>query len=224
MKILALSDEVVDALYSAAIKERYADVDFVVGCGDLPFYYLEFIVTMLNVPLYYVPGNHDKPNQYLSDGRIISRAEGCESIDGRVARCEAAGRQPVLLVGLGGSLRYNNEGVHQYSQNEMAARAWGLAPALAANRLRFGRALDLLVTHAPPRGIHDGADLAHTGFDVYRRFMDLFRPRFLLHGHSHVYRPDTVVTTPYGQTEVLNVYPYRLIEWEPAARLGGRDR
>jgi predicted phosphodiesterase len=215
MKILALSDEVVEALYSAAITDRYADVDVVIGCGDLPFYYLEFIVTMLNVPLYYVPGNHDKPNQYLSDGRILSRAEGCELIDGRTAVCARVGRPPLLLAGLGGSLRYNDAAEHQYTQSEMAARAWGLGPALLANRLRFGRALDVLVAHAPPRGIHDAADQAHTGFDAYRRFMDMFQPRFLLHGHSHVYRPDTVTRTAYQRTEVLNVYPYRLIEWEP---------
>lgn len=213
MKLLALSDEVVDFLYSPAIRERYGDVDLIVGCGDLPFYYLEFIVTMLNAPLYYVPGNHDKPQQYLNDGRIIRRAEGCEPIDGRAVRWRCPGRRPVLLAGLGGSLRYNNDAAHQYTQGEMAARARGLAPPLVWNRLRFGRALDILITHAPPRGIHDAPDLAHTGVDAFLRVMDVFRPRFLLHGHSHVYRPDTPTTTRYQHTEVLNVYPYRLIEW-----------
>ena len=224
MKILALSDEVVDALYSPGIHDRYGDVELVIGCGDLPFYYLEFIVTMLNVPLFYVPGNHDKPSQYLSDGRIVSRAEGCESIDGHVRRHERRGRPSVLLAGLGGSLRYNDSAAHQYTQAEMAARAWGLAPGLLANRLQFGRALDILVTHAPPRGTHDAADLAHTGFDVFQRLMDTFQPRYLLHGHSHVYRSDTVTATRRGQTEVLNVYPYRLIEWEPAAPRSPRQK
>ncbi|MGH2523518.1 MAG: metallophosphoesterase, partial [Anaerolineales bacterium] len=100
-------------------------------------------------------------------------------------------------------------------QQEMMGRALGLAPALLSNRLRFGRYLDILVTHAPPRGIHDGPDLAHTGFDAFCRVMDVCQPHFLLHGHSHVYRSDVVTTTRYKNTEVLNVYPYRLIEWEP---------
>jgi Icc-related predicted phosphoesterase len=215
VKILAISDEVVDSLYSPRIKDRFADVDLVLGCGDLPYYYLEFVVTMLDVPLYYVPGNHDKPEQYLSDGRIIHRAEGCEPLDGRLACVTARhSAESVLLGGLGGSLRYNLEKPHQYTQAEMLNRVLGLVPRLLLNHLRFGRYLDILVTHAPARGIHDGSDLAHTGFDAFLRLMDWFHPRFLLHGHSHVYRSDAVTSSRYGRTEVLNVYPYRVIELE----------
>jgi len=230
VKILAISDEVVDFIYSPQIKEKYADVDLVLGCGDLPFYYLEFIVTMLDVPLYYVPGNHDRREQYLSDGRIIHRAEGCEPLDQRAVRLPAASlasrrradggvataqAPKLLLAGLGGSLRYNRDIGHQHSEAEMFSRALGLAPQLAANRLRFGRYLDILVTHAPPRGIHDSSDPAHTGFETFGRIMDIFQPRLLLHGHSHVYRGDTVTSSRYKSTQVVNVYPYRVIEWEP---------
>lgn len=227
MKILAISDEVVDFLYGPGLKQHFGDVDLVVGCGDLPFYYLEFIVTVLDVPLYYVPGNHDRVEQYLSDGRIIYRAEGCERLDARAVRlpllsaaARLAGERPLpatlrlLLAGLGGSMRYNAEGVHQYTEGEMLARALGLVPQLMRNRLRHGRFLDILVTHAPPRGIHDAADLAHTGFNVFRQMMDVFRPRLLLHGHSHVYRSDETTSTRYKDTQVLNVYPYRVINWE----------
>ena len=217
MKILALSDEVVDFIYSPRIKEKYADVDLVLGCGDLPYYYLEFIVTMLDVPVFYVAGNHDKPSQYLSDGRIIHRAEGCEALDGTTAVArdrshDSTAPQRVLLAGLGGCLRYNLEPYHQYTQGEMASRALRLAPALLANRLNYGRYLDIVVTHAPPRSIHDGPDHAHTGFDVFLRLMDVVKPRLLLHGHAHVYRRDAVTVTRYKQTEVVNVYPYRVIE------------
>jgi Icc-related predicted phosphoesterase len=232
VKILAISDEVVDFIYSPRIKDKYADVDLVLACGDLPFYYLEYIVTVLDVPLYYVPGNHDRLEQYLSDGRIIRRAEGCEELDVRVVRLPAlttaqrrqaaplarnAGQ--LLLAGLGGSLRYNRDSVHQYTEPEMVGRALSLAPSLAVNRLRYGRFLDILVTHAPPRGIHDADDPAHTGFVVFRRLMDVFQPHLLLHGHSHVYRADTVMSTRYEHTQVLNVYPYRLIHWEPAGHV-----
>ena len=212
MKILAVSDEVVELIYSPRIKDRYGDVDLVLACGDLPGYYLEFIVSVLDVPLYYVPGNHDRTTRYLDDGRALHRAEGCESLDVRSARC--AVRSPLLLAGLGGSLRYNLEGVYQYTQQEMWARALALAPALAANRLRFGGYLDILITHAPPRGIHDGPDLAHTGFDAFLRVMDIFKPRLLLHGHTHVYGTGVVTATRYKETSVLNVYPSRVIEWK----------
>lgn len=209
MKVLALSDEVVDFIYSPAVKERFGDVDLVLGCGDLPFYYLEYVVTVLNKPLYFVPGNHDARRQYMSDGRVISRAEGCINID-RAARNERG----LLLAGLGGSIRYRPDGEHQYSQFEMMGRAASLAPRLWLNRLRYGRYLDILITHSPPFGIHDGGDLAHTGFGAFLTFVRQFRPRYLLHGHSHVYRQDVVTRTQLGGTEIVNVYPYRLIEWE----------
>jgi hypothetical protein len=225
MKILAVSDEVVEFLYSPRIKEQYADVDLVLGCGDLPFYYLEYLVTVLNVPLYYVPGNHDRLAQYHADGRVVHCAEGCDMIDVRTAclpgwydRAPVPGpRRPagLLLAGLGGSMRYNQDEGHQYTELEMFGRALSLVPSLVANRLRYGRALDILVTHAPPRGVHDAPDLAHTGFRVFRTLMDIFRPRLLLHGHSHVYRNDAITSTRYQDTQVINVYPYRVIEWPP---------
>lgn len=211
MKILALSDEVVDYIYSPHIRERFPDVDCVMGCGDLPFYYLEFVVTMLQRPVYYVHGNHDKPSQFLSDGRVVHRAEGCETLEAlsqRVITYQA----DVLVAGLGGSLQYNI-GPHQYSQSEMKRRVLKLTPSLLVNRVRYGRFLDVLITHAPPRGIHDAHDLAHTGFDAFLQVMDRFRPRYLLHGHSHVYRNDIPTVTRYKDTQVINVYPYRLIDY-----------
>ena len=225
MKILAISDEVIELIYSPRIKERFADVDLILGCGDLPYYYLEFIVTLLDVPLYYVPGNHDKTFQFLSDGRIIQRAEGCEPLDGKAMTVSLPMNHahpdphpftrypPLLLAGLGGCLRYNADASHQYSQGAMSRRVWQMMPALLLNRARYGRMLDILVTHAPPRGIHDAEDLAHTGFDAFLPLMSWARPRYLLHGHSHVYRADVVTRTQYQDTTVLNVYPYRVIEF-----------
>ena len=57
MKILGLSDVEVPAVYSSRIRERFGDIDIVVSCGDLPAAYLEFAVSMLDIPLYFV-GNH----------------------------------------------------------------------------------------------------------------------------------------------------------------------
>jgi Icc-related predicted phosphoesterase len=207
VKILAVSDEVVDHIYSSQIRDNYCGVDLVLGCGDLPYFYLEYIVTMLDVPLLYVHGNHDRHEQYMSDGRIIHRAEGCIDIDGRVKR--SAG---LLLAGLGGSIRYRPDEKHMYTEMEMAGRATAMAPHLAANRLRWGRFLDVLVTHSPPRGIHDGPDFAHTGFKTFCVMMERFKPRLLLHGHAHVYRRDLPAETVFCDTRVINIYPYKVIE------------
>jgi len=210
MKILALSDQVVEHLYSPFVKTRFGDVDLVVGCGDLPNFYLDYIVSMLNVPLTLVPGNHDLPAEPSnSDYEIEGRRgrKGLANIDGTVVE-----EHGLLLAGLGGSIRYRPDGVHQYTQAEMARRALALTPRLCCNRIRHGRFLDILITHAPPRGIHDAEDPAHVGFESFNAFITRFRPRYLLHGHSHVYRHGSITTTRVGPTIIINVYPYRLIE------------
>ncbi len=209
MKILALSDQVVEQVYSPRVKALFPDVNLVVGCGDLPDYYLEYVVSMLNVPLFYVPGNHDLAPASGGEHGTYDGAlpVDCGRLDGR-AVCE----QGVLLAGLGGSIRYRPGGEHQYTQGEMARRVLVLAPRLWLNRMRYGRALDVLVTHSPPKGVHDGTDPAHVGFSAFNHFIDRFRPRYLLHGHSHVWRRDTVVSTQVGRTTVLNVCPYRVVE------------
>jgi len=210
MKILALSDQVVEHLYSPLVKERFGDVDLVVGCGDLPAYYLDYIVSMLNVPLSLVPGNHDLPvvsqNSDQHPGSRVGPRE-LTNIDGTAVR-----EQGLLLAGLGGSIRYRPDGVHQYTQAEMTGRVLALAPRLCWNRIRHGRFLDILITHSPPRGIHDAEDPAHVGFEAFNRFIACFRPCYLLHGHSHVYRRGAVTTTQMGPTTIINVYPYRVIE------------
>jgi uncharacterized protein len=213
VKILALSDQVVDHLYSPRVKEQFGDVNLVVGCGDLPYYYLEYIVSMLNVPLVHVPGNHDLPPASGSTARDPEAcshiAESSGNIDGRMID-----EQGLLLAGLGGSIRYRPDGVNQYTQGEMVCRILTLVPRLCLNRMRHGRFLDILITHSPPLGVHDGTDPAHVGFTAFNHFITRFRPRYVLHGHSHVYRRDVVTRTQLGPTCILNVCPYRVIEVE----------
>lgn len=212
MKILGLSDQVVEHLYSPQVKERFGDVDLVVGCGDLPQYYLDYVVSMLNVPLLLVPGNHDLPEMFVDSNQDPASHLGIKSsanIDGT-----AVEEQGLLLAGLGGSIRYRPDGVHQYTQAEMTRRVLALTPRLYWNRIRRGRFLDILVTHAPPRGIHDAEDPAHVGFEAFNRFIARFRPRYLLHGHAHIYRRSDVTLTQVGPTAIINVFPYRVIEVE----------
>ena len=207
MKILALSDRVEPIVYSSQIRQHYGDVDMVIGCGDLPYYYLEFVTTMLKPQTLYVYGNHDKV-QYTSDGQILCAPEGCISLEGRVILWEG-----LLLAGLGGSMRYQPLAIHQYTEPEMRRRILKLIPRLILNKVRHGRYLDILVTHSPPFGIHDGKDLAHTGFKCFLGFMERFKPKYLLHGHKHAYRRDVTQQTQYGETTVINVYPKQVIEF-----------
>jgi Icc-related predicted phosphoesterase len=215
MKILAVSDRVTGHLYSSNVKEAYPQVDLLVGCGDLPFYYLDFLVSAFDVPLVYVRGNHDTVPQYTFDGRVLTKVRGGTDVHGRVVKCEG-----LLIAGLGGSMRYRPSAPLMYTESEMVWEAVHLVPAMLWNRLRYGRALDLLVTHSPAYLIHDRSDRAHTGFKIFRRLIRIFKPRYLLHGHVHVYRPDAPRVTRLGETTIINVYPYRFFNYgsppEPA--------
>jgi Icc-related predicted phosphoesterase len=206
MQLLTVSDEVVPAIYSLNVKERFGAVQAVLGCGDLPYYYLEFLVTMLNVPCYFVYGNHDV-NEVTEAGEALHEPRGCISLEDR---CELFGG--MILAGLGGSLRYNDGPGVQFTEREMLFRLWRLTPRLLLNRRRYGRYLDVLLTHAPPFGIHNGPDRPHQGFRAFLTLMNRFRPRYLIHGHIHrSYGFGGATETRYNNTTVLNTAGYRLL-------------
>jgi uncharacterized protein len=207
MKILAVSDQVDDRIYTPQARDYFGDVDLVLGCGDLPYEYLEFLVSALNKPLLYVPGNHDPLYEPRSADH---RAEGCVFLDQRVKRLKG-----LTIAGVGGSIRYHPTRVNQYTQAQMYLRLLKIVPALLRHRLRFGRALDILIAHSPPRGIHDEDDRAHIGFSAFMDFIRTFEPRYFLHGHTIPLGNLASAVTQVGATMVVNVFPYRLIEVEP---------
>ena len=209
MVFLTVSDEVVPAIYSLNIKDRFQNIDAVFGCGDLPAYYLEFIVTMLARPCFYVNGNHNEI-EFTDEGEVLLAPRGCVS-----AEMRSVNHNGLLIAGLGGCLRYNNEPGAQYTETQMMIRLWRLAPRLLLNKLRYGRYLDVMLTHAPPLGIHNGPDRPHRGFAALLRLMDWFEPRYLIHGHIHrSYGFSAVTETRYKQTMVLNTAGYRLLTIE----------
>ena len=208
-KILVISDVVESYVYSNSIKERFEGIDFVISCGDLPFNYYDFIVSSLNVPLFYVLGNH--PPKIPSRGSKLWLDEyppGCINLDSRVVVYKG-----LRLSGAKGALRYNrNPWSPQFTQGEMQRKLWRMWPRLYWERLRCGRALDIFVSHAPPFSIHDLPDQCHTGFKAFLSFMKRFKPRFLIHGHVHLYDRNAEWKTDYEHTSVVNAYGYKVIE------------
>lgn len=209
MKILAVSDRVDARLYHPAVHKNMADVALILSCGDLPPGYLDFLATMLRVPLFYVAGNHDRPGEAPPPDGSPQPDNGL-NLDERLVSY-----QGLLIGGLAGSMRYNRDPGPQYTEREMGRKVARLLPGLLWNRLRHGRYLDILITHASPRGIHDQSDLCHAGFNTFLQFMDRFEPRYLLHGHVHVYGHGAPTETRYGRTTVINVYPSRLLDIFP---------
>jgi len=150
MKILSVSDRVVSTLYDNFDAERFPKVDLILSCGDLPPEYLSYLVASFNIPLYYVRGNHDI--------RYDSKPpDGCIDLNARLIRF-----QGVNLLGFEGS-RWYSGGPHQYTENEMRKIIRGLRP-----KIWWRKGIDIIITHAPPRYIHDAEDLCHRGFKSFR--------------------------------------------------------
>jgi Icc-related predicted phosphoesterase len=205
MQILSLSDIPVQLIYSPQIRRRFAGISMAVGCGDLPYAYQEYVISMLDVPFFYVRGNHDQPVEFTVHGEMAGPRGGI-SLHRKVMSY-----QGLILGGVDGSLRYR-PGPFQYSQRQMWLHVFSLVPAMLLNRLRHGRYLDIFVTHAPPRGVHDMVDLPHQGINAFRWLIDVFQPAYYFHGHIHVYRPDTIRQTRVGKTVVINAYGYSVTE------------
>jgi uncharacterized protein len=210
MKILAVSDVELDIIYSPMITQRFTDVDLVIGCGDLPYYYLEYMISMLNKPLYYVKGNHAPRKVEEGIGGPRTSPWGGIDLHRRVVRDDNTG---LIMAGIEGSLSYN-QGPYQYSQFEMWWMILRMVPRLLFNRIFYGRYLDILVTHAPPWKIHDKDDLPHRGIKAFRWFIETFKPAYHLHGHIHIYQQYDPTETLHCQTQVVNAYGYKKITLE----------
>lgn len=195
MKILLLADIECKALWDFYRKEELAGIDLILSCGDLNAEYMSFVATMATVPVLYVHGNHDAKYKYR-------KPEGCICVDDMVFEYKG-----LRILGLGGSMRYKMDD-WQYTESEMRARV---------KKLRFpikrSRGFDILLTHAPAKGLHDGADLPHVGFEVFLELLDRYKPKYFVHGHVHMnYGRNFVREDMYGETRVVNAYERYVID------------
>lgn len=202
MKILCVSDTVMPQMESAVnLRRRYNDVQLLISCGDLPPAYLEFIVSVLNIPLFYVRGNHDE--------RYENEPPGGEDLHQRVIT-----HQGLTFAGLEGSMQYNG-GPIQYSDFQMRMMVYQMGAGMYLRQRQRGHAVDFFVTHSPAFGIHDKKDLPHTGFKAFLQYMRWYKPRYMLHGHVHTWDRRETVKTQYHETCVMNINPVTLLEVDP---------
>ena len=194
MRILSVSDVVVPELVGADSPIDTGSIHLILGCGDLPPEYLVRLKAKYDVPLYYILGNHDIRHELVP--------QGCTNITGRIVD-----DGDYTFLGFSGSRWYNGN-PNQYREREMRAqirRLW--FPLWRLKRL------DVLVTHAPPRHIHDAEDRCHRGFSCYRDFIRRYKPRFFIHGHIHRFfnTPADRLSVVDG-TKVMNSYGYHIFE------------
>jgi hypothetical protein len=221
IRALAVSDQIDPRIHSATVRVRMPDIQIVFGCGDIPASYLEFLADALDRPVYFVLGNHLEELTRKGEGGKHYDPMGCIDLGGKVRRDESTG---LILAGLPGSPRYCDGEETQYTEWQMMGMISRMAPRLLWNRLRHGRALDVLITHAPPRDVNDRQDKPHRGFVAMRRFLTWFRPAYHLHGHVHLYDRNEPYQATFGETAVINVYPYRVLDFELEPQRQGSTR
>jgi uncharacterized protein len=201
MKILAVADVEDRALADHFDAERWRGVGLILSLGDLKPNYLDYLVSRLNVPCFYVRGNHDS-------GYGESPPAGCEDANGRIVRVGG-----LRIAGLEGARWYGGSGV-EYSDRHTAVRAF-----LLGLRIRLAGGIDILMTHAPPTfgdpALDAALDKVHAGFDSYHSLVLRHRPRLLLHGHTHLNYGRNKREQTIGSTRVIDCYGATLIDLDP---------
>ena len=196
MRFLIVGDTVDPQLYDHFRRDRFPDsIDAIFSVGDLPTWYLSYLTSVFNAPLFYVRGNHDAHFQ--------SPPECAFNIHGKVTNLKG-----LTIIGFEGAMHHQQGSDVEYTERQMRAiwrkMAW---------RFLLGRKIDIVLTHAPPFGIHDGEDPGHKGFLTFSRIIQKFKPRYLIHGHTHLSyglkqnRIDIV-----NDTTVINGYGFHILE------------
>src|SRR3954469_24697994 len=78
VKVLVVADEVASNLHQHTLRD--ISPDLVLAAGDLPWDYLEWIASSVDVPVVFVPGNHD-PEIEARRGRLGDYLEWGEMCD-----------------------------------------------------------------------------------------------------------------------------------------------
>lgn len=205
MKILVLADVPSKALWDYYDGKRLKGYDLVLSAGDLPAAYLSFIVTFCSCPVLYVHGNHD-------DRYRTAPPEGCECIEDQIYNFNG-----LRILGLGGSMQYKpSEAPYtQYTEKAMENRIRHLRW-----KIRRSNGFDILLTHAPARGIGDQEDLCHRGFEAFLPLIDEYSPSYMIHGHVHMnYSTKIRREEMHGSTTIINAYEkYELEIPDPPAK------
>lgn len=194
MKLLVVSDIESNYIWDFFDKNNFKDIDAVISCGDLKAQYLQFLVTMLAVPVFYIHGNHDQ-------GYLKNPPDGCDCIEDQVIKFKG-----LRIGGIGGSIEYRG-GPFQYTEAKMQKRVKKLIRSAKGP-------IDIFVTHSPTFGLGDDPTSAcHVGFDCFYNIYDKLKPKYHLYGHNHLsYSSKAKRMLAYDNIALINGYNYYILE------------
>ncbi len=182
MRLLILADQESWLPLPALITSH--EPDLVVTLGDLARDMLDPLGRFA-LPVLGVYGNHD-------DGRYL---EAANTTNMHLAQVTVDG---ISFTGFEGCVRYKGGVPLQYTQREASRMARKLPAA------------EILISHAPPRGVHEEPDdRAHEGFDGLRDYDLRAAPRLHLHGHTPA---PARRAQRLGETTVVHVVGHHVME------------
>lgn len=185
MKILAVADR--DPHIDIARKAEEEGADLIISLGDFERTAL-LSLEKTSLPKIGVYGNHDS-GAYM---------EGLGIINMHMKTWQYMG---YTFGGFQGCVRYKpNPAAVMYTQTE------------AEEMLKNFPAVDIFISHCPPRGINDEEEIAHQGFNGLRAYLDRCAPKVLFHGHT--YPTEENLVRDYNGTRVEYVYGYKIVEIE----------
>jgi predicted phosphodiesterase len=195
LRVLTVSDVIDPDLYPVVDTDRFGPVDLIFSCGDLPPEYLLHLSRSFGIPVHYVRGNHDiRPTAMLQPG-LVDLHERIRIVEG------------LRVLGLEGSMWYNG-GPVQYTEKQMQRIVRGLRASLW-----WHGGVDVVITHAPPRGVGDEEDLCHRGFECFLGLIQRYQPAYFIHGHIHrLFADPSERITVLGRTIVVNTFGSHLME------------
>jgi len=201
MRILVISDFNDPVLYEETNRNKIGNIDLVISCGDLSREHLSYVSTMYKAPLFFVRGNHDL--LLLTEGPVG------ENLHDQLIKYRG-----IRMLGFEGVPNYNNQGV-QFSNIDINILFFKFFI-----KTLFLERPDIIVTHAPPKGIHDGPDNAHRGVPEYAKMITQFKPKYFLHGHNHLdyhsnlkWRSKFHQITMVESTTVIRIYGYYILNY-----------
>jgi len=183
MKILAIADRPPSRPIPDILAEH--DIDVIVTLGDLEMHQIRSLEAITDIPKLGVYGNHCSGKYFESLG-IQNMHLNTVEVLGKT------------FGGFQGCVRYKESTYAiMYHQEE------------ASEMIKDFPHVDVMLTHAPPYGVHDDVtEISHTGFLGLRDYVLAKQPSYLLHGHTY---PDTDRSF-MGDTEVVYVQEDKVLE------------
>lgn len=181
MKILTISDRKPDNLKEILNNNTF---DLIITLWDLEYYDIREL-EFTNIPKIWVYWNHCT-RWYMEMYNIID------------LHLKTFELKWIVFWWFEWCVRYKSRWDFQYTQEE------------ANELIKSLPKVDVLICHCPPKSINDNDDDAHIWFEATKNYIDIFKPKALLHWHTYDNNWDFVKR--YWDTDIYYVEKSKIIE------------